>query len=305
MAEQARILLIDDEINVIHALKRILEHRGYELIATENPDEAMNIIERGNIDLIICDQQLPGYTGIDILKYSVKIMPEAIRILITGYSDLNVAISAINEGSIFRYISKPWDNKELLNIVETGLNRKKEADANRLLLQTAKDNGNLAEISDKIKMIQNILEQPLVKKVKSQNTSMGNRYQTICEKQNEQHLNDPKTDILKKRIPIWDNEEIILMRPSELYFFAAINGEVVIFTQSGKYISTETLNHWEKKLEGMNFFRSHRSYIVNIDKIEKISPWFHGAYNLKLKDINESIPVSRNASKGLKEYIDF
>lgn len=262
MDRQAKILLIDDDISIINALKRVLKNKGYEIFDTTDPNDAMDIIGSEDLDLIICDQQLPGSSGIDILKYSIKTVPDAIRILITGYVDVNVAIAAINEGSIFRYISKPWKNEELLGIVAEAIQKKKESDMRR-----------------NYKMLSDILEPPLINRVKRPST---------------------------EKIPIWNNnEEIVLMKPSEVYFFTAVNGEVMIYTQSGKFKSSETLNYWEKKLEDMSFFRCHRSFLVNVDKIEKISPWFNGAMNLKLKDVKDSIPVSRSATKGLREYVDF
>lgn len=245
MDHKAKILLVDDEIKVINALRRVLDREEYELISTTSPEEAIDMIMRNQFDLIICDEKMPDKSGMDILKFAKEIRPDTIRILITGYSDLNVAVSAINEGSIFYYFSKPWKNEELIKIVHQGLKQKREQEKNRAL--------------------------PFPQ--------------------------------YERKISLWDSEDIILMNASEVYYFAAINGAVVVVTRKGNYKSAEPLNYWERKLEGMNFFRCHRSYIVNIDKIEKISPWFHGTLNLKLREMKESIPVSRNSSRKLKEFI--
>ncbi|HOJ79322.1 MAG TPA: LytTR family DNA-binding domain-containing protein, partial [Clostridiales bacterium] len=98
-----------------------------------------------------------------------------------------------------------------------------------------------------------------------------------------------------------NNEDIYLIYKRDILYITAAAGEVLVTTLQGTYRSRESLNSWIKKLDSGDFFRCHRSYIVNIEKIEKISPWFNGAYNLKLKDCRDIIPVSRENMKTLKD----
>ncbi|MCM1567311.1 MAG: LytTR family transcriptional regulator DNA-binding domain-containing protein [Dehalobacter sp.] len=238
----ARILLVDDEPMVLNALKRILHSRGYELFAATTSEEALDFLQKSAIDVIICDQNMPGMLGIDLLKRSREEYPDAVRILITGSSDVNVAISAINEGSIYYYLAKPWKNEEVISVVEKALADKPE-------------------------------------------------HFYPVERKMEQEI---------KKIPVWEDDTIILINLSEVIYLTAAEGDVVVITEKGRYQSPDSLNSWEKKLGSGSFFRCHRSYIVNINKIEKISPWFNSAYNLKLKDTKETIPVSRNSTKKLK-----
>jgi DNA-binding NtrC family response regulator len=126
MQTEANILLIDDESSVIRALRRVFHQEEYNLLSAEDPEEALTLIQKNEIDLIICDHQMPGMSGIELLMHAKRITPDAIRILITGSNDINVAISAINEGSIYYYIAKPWKNEEVRRVVKEALAWKQE-----------------------------------------------------------------------------------------------------------------------------------------------------------------------------------
>ncbi|KAB3525943.1 LytTR family transcriptional regulator [Alkaliphilus serpentinus] len=108
-----------------------------------------------------------------------------------------------------------------------------------------------------------------------------------------------------RKYPVRDDENIILIDPSEIIYLMAMEGDVFVITEMGKYKSTDSLNSWENNLDKDHFFRCHRGYIVNIERVEKIVPWFNSAYNLKLKEGKESIPVSRGAMKRLKKLLRF
>ena len=89
----------------------------------------------------------------------------------------------------------------------------------------------------------------------------------------------------------------------DIIYLSAESGHVSVVTGKGRYISHDPLNTWEKNLERYNFFRCHRSYVINVDHITRISPWINGAYIITLRDLDESIPVSRNRMKYLKRII--
>lgn len=279
MNNKAQILLVDDEPKVINALKRVLNNPEYILLSTTSSEEAIKIVQNNNLDMIICDQRMPNISGIDVLKHAKKFLPDAIRILITGSSDINVAISAINEGSIYYFFSKPWNNEEINQVVKQGLDLSREQKEKKGQLQLMEySRENLEEVSGKLKSLNELLN------------SM----------KNERMLNEQKMPGHKK-IYVCEDEHIILINTTDILYLEATNGDVIIATNSGSYKSSDSLNFWEKKLDENSFFRCHRSYIVNIDNIEKVSPWFNGTYNLKLKDLKVNIPVSRNSAKKLKE----
>jgi len=112
-----KVMIVDDEDLVRNALERSLRKEDHELITAESAQQALEILEQDRIDLIISDHLMPGMTGLEFLKLVKEKYPEIIRIILTGHADLDMVISAINEGEVYRFITKPWSNEELkLNI---------------------------------------------------------------------------------------------------------------------------------------------------------------------------------------------
>lgn len=116
------ILCVDDEINNVDALERIFR-RKYKVLKATSAKEALKLVKTEPVSLIISDQRMPQKTGVEFLKESIEFCPEAIRILLTGYTDIESVIDAINSGEVYRYITKPWDPVDLQNAVEKGLEK--------------------------------------------------------------------------------------------------------------------------------------------------------------------------------------
>jgi len=114
--ERNAILCIDDEPNVLNALHRLLQ-RDYKVSVAESVEKAFEILRDKEIDLVICDQRMPKMTGIEVLKKVKQEHPDTMRFLLTAYADLEVAIAAINEGGVHRFITKPWNNEELKLVI--------------------------------------------------------------------------------------------------------------------------------------------------------------------------------------------
>lgn len=134
MDNKWKILIIDDEIKIINSLVKILRNELYDIYYTTNAEEAFTLIREIDMDLIISDQKMPYKTGLDILVYAKQNSPDTIRILMTGYEDIDTTISAINKGSIYYYISKPWKNEEVTKIVRMAISHKKDQDANKFII---------------------------------------------------------------------------------------------------------------------------------------------------------------------------
>ncbi|OGT01082.1 MAG: hypothetical protein A3F73_01780 [Gallionellales bacterium RIFCSPLOWO2_12_FULL_59_22] len=120
----ATLLFIDDEANILSALKRLFRPLGYTTLTAENGAEALALLEKENVDLVICDMRMPVMNGAELLEQVRDRWPEVVRILLTGYADLNSTIAAINRGHIYRYISKPWDDNSIIMTVRDALERK-------------------------------------------------------------------------------------------------------------------------------------------------------------------------------------
>lgn len=116
------ILLVDDEVDNVDALERLFR-RKFNVLKATSGKEAIQILKRNPVSLIITDQRMPGMSGVDLLAESMDYSPEAIRFLLTGYTDIDSVISAINSGQVYRYITKPWDPVDLTNAVDKAIER--------------------------------------------------------------------------------------------------------------------------------------------------------------------------------------
>src|SRR3990167_4735970 len=133
------ILIVDDEENILKTLERLLEDEGYRVFFADRGLKGLEIIKHEDIHLVISDHKMPGMDGIKFLYEVKKISPDTIRIMLTGFADVDIAIKAINEGEVYRFIPKPWNNVELLSTVKQGIeyyNLQKKLDRLNKLLQS-------------------------------------------------------------------------------------------------------------------------------------------------------------------------
>ncbi len=106
------ILCVDDEVDIVDSLERMFR-KEYNVLKATSGQDALKILKTNEVSLIISDQRMPDMTGVKFLEKSLKIQPEAVRILLTGYTDIDSVIEAINSAQIYRYVTKPWDAREL------------------------------------------------------------------------------------------------------------------------------------------------------------------------------------------------
>ena len=146
-----KILFVDDEKLVLSALKDLFIADNYAIFTAENGHDALNLLKKEPVDLIISDQRLRGIKGVELLRRSKEFAPDSVRIIVAGHTNIDVAIDSINKGEIYRYITKPWDNYELKAIVRDALKFVKFKKENaRLLELTAKQNLELKEFNEKL-----------------------------------------------------------------------------------------------------------------------------------------------------------
>ena len=119
--EKPRILFIDDEKNILNSLNRLFFDEEYDILLANSPKEAIEIIKAVKVPVIISDQRMPSMTGVEFFAEARKIQDDSIRIILSGYSDVEAARKAINQGAVFRFLIKPWDDNELKNTVKQAL----------------------------------------------------------------------------------------------------------------------------------------------------------------------------------------
>lgn len=146
MAKQTavrKILIVDDEQNVVNALRRSLRREGYEVYACTDPQEALALLGQIRVDLVMSDHLMPNMTGLEFLKSVRTRHPDGMRIMLTGHADMQTAIDAINQGEIYRFLTKPWDDAELkitLHLAFEQLDLERE---NRRLLALLRQQGEV------------------------------------------------------------------------------------------------------------------------------------------------------------------
>jgi response regulator RpfG family c-di-GMP phosphodiesterase len=118
------VLCVDDEPNILSSLRRLFRPTGYRLLTATGGEEALALMEKESVDLVISDMRMPGMNGAQLLAAVHARWPETVRILLTGFADMSSTIEAINRGQLHRYISKPWDDNEVLLVVREGLEKK-------------------------------------------------------------------------------------------------------------------------------------------------------------------------------------
>lgn len=110
------VLYIDDELNNLNSFKASFR-RIFNVFTAESAEEGKKILETEQIHVILSDQRMPKMTGIDFFQSILETHPDPIRILITGYTDINAVIDAINVGQVYKYLSKPWNEEDIKNFV--------------------------------------------------------------------------------------------------------------------------------------------------------------------------------------------
>lgn len=133
----ATLLFVDDEPGILSALRRLFRPHGYRILIAESGQLGLAELEKTPVDLVISDMRMPEMDGASFLKEVRQRWPQTIRILLTGYADVGSTVAAINEGEIYRYIAKPWDDNEILGIVRDALERNRLESENKRLTALA------------------------------------------------------------------------------------------------------------------------------------------------------------------------
>jgi response regulator RpfG family c-di-GMP phosphodiesterase len=107
------LLLVDDESNIISALRRTLRREGYSILTASSAEQGLNLLAGNRVGVILSDQRMPQMNGVDFLRKVKVLYPKTLRLVLSGYTELESVISAINEGAIYKFLTKPWDDKLL------------------------------------------------------------------------------------------------------------------------------------------------------------------------------------------------
>jgi len=187
-----KILIVDDEKENLLALQRTLRHLA-KIYMAQSAAEALSILEQEKISVIITDQRMPEMSGVELLKKTYKEYPMIVRIILTGYTDIEELIQAINAAHIYRYLTKPWNNEELKFIAKQALERF-ELQAENVGLNTdlKTKNKELHEKEKELKYINKGLEKKIQERTKD--------LERLNEKLNKLAITDALTGIGNHRL---------------------------------------------------------------------------------------------------------
>jgi DNA-binding NtrC family response regulator len=121
---QPAVLIVDDEDMVITSIRAFLQlETEYRVTGLTMPEEAVKFLETNPVDVVVSDYLMPKMTGLQLLAKAKDLQPEAARVLLTGHADKQSAIQAINDVGLFQYLEKPWDNSQLLLVINSAIER--------------------------------------------------------------------------------------------------------------------------------------------------------------------------------------
>lgn len=115
------ILLVDDDMNLLRGLRRVLHHQPYELFIANSAEMAIDMFQRQSFDLVVADQSMEGKSGTELISWLAIEFPDTVRIMLTGCAEAEVMKTAINDGKVFRYLTKPCHDLELAMAIRDGL----------------------------------------------------------------------------------------------------------------------------------------------------------------------------------------
>src|SRR5438093_4442430 len=122
MSERKTILVVDDEPDVVRSVKDLLR-LDYRVLGATRATEALELMQKEPVQVVMSDQRMPEMSGVEFLRRAREMRPDAVRLLFTGYADIRAVIDAINQGNVYRYITKPWDPDELQTVIREACER--------------------------------------------------------------------------------------------------------------------------------------------------------------------------------------
>lgn len=145
---QRTLLLVDDEANIVASLKHLLRSEGYCILTASSGLEGLELLATNPVGVIISDQRMPEMTGVDFLRRVKNLYPDTVRIVLSGYTELRSVIDAINEGAVYKFLTKPWEDEQLREHVREAFQRYELKQENvRLSREIERANSELSEIN--------------------------------------------------------------------------------------------------------------------------------------------------------------
>lgn len=154
------LLLVDDEENILRSLARLFRRDGYTILSATSGDEGLKLLAENDVGVIVSDQRMPQMTGVEFLRRVKEHHPNTVRIVLSGYTELESVTTAINEGAIYKFLTKPWDDELLRKNIREAFEHFELEDENRRLT------GELQRANDELSMLNQNLEKRVQEKTR-------------------------------------------------------------------------------------------------------------------------------------------
>lgn len=147
------LLCVDDEVNILTALTRLLRREGYKILTAAHGSEGLELLKENPIEVVISDYRMPEMTGTEFLQKVKELYPRTVRVVLSGYADAGVIVEAINRGEVFRFLPKPWDDEDLKTAIRQCFSHYDLISENMNLLKQVQDqNLKLKEFNDELEL---------------------------------------------------------------------------------------------------------------------------------------------------------
>jgi CheY-like chemotaxis protein len=151
---QPTLLLVDDEPSILSSLKRLLRNEGYRILTANSGSEGLQVLAEHAVDVIVSDQRMPGMTGVEFLRTVRQLHPDTVRIVLSGFTELQTVTDAVNAGAIYKFLTKPWDDEQLRAHVQEAFLYGAMSNENRLLtLEVRTANQKLAAVNHQLESV--------------------------------------------------------------------------------------------------------------------------------------------------------
>ncbi|MBW2362631.1 MAG: response regulator [Deltaproteobacteria bacterium] len=148
MQHPQTVLFVDDEVNILKALQRLLRSERMNVLCASRGEEALELLQKNHVQVVVSDQRMPQMSGVDFLSRVRERSPDIVRMMLTGYTEMDIAVDAINQGEIYRLITKPWNDDEMRATIRQAFDHAGlKAEIKRLNMVTREQNFKLQDMN--------------------------------------------------------------------------------------------------------------------------------------------------------------
>ena len=287
---KAKTLIVDDEKMARSELAYLIgKDNRFEVVEkAASGREAISLLKENKYDLVLLDIKMPGFSGIEVARLLKEFKNPPQLVFTTAYDEY--AVEAFKLAAV-DYLLKPINEKRFKETLSRVWIRLKEVwDEGNNQLNKINENDLNEELKEGIKN----------KNIKfSKENEIANKIDHLLE-----IFEKNKESVDPGKIPVEDNGRYRLLNYSQIYYFSTSEKKVKVHTKKSSYLTHLNLKDLEEKLPA-NFFRIHRSYIVNLNQIKEVIPWFKGKYQIVISDnVEHEIPVSRTKVNKLNKLLN-